>query len=714
MATTQVSSSVLKDGAVTSAKLDTNIAIDGNLTVDTNTLYVDSANNRVGIGTTSPEKPLHIEDLNTNGIIARFRDASGTSLQRLDISSIATGMQIRSAYSTGVSNQLNIETAGGSSFITLATNSTERMRITSSGDVDIKSGSLTLNQAEVINFKNVARDTTWGQIQGLASATVFSFAGTEQMRIDSSGRVGIGRTPAGDILLDIAKSNVPIFRITDTQAGGKYFLLGVDTNNTFLRTDGNMYFQRSGGTNMVITSSGNVGIGTTSPQQLLSISNTSNNAYLHCVAGTSNLGGVWVGDSDSNYVGGFLYDNSINTSFLYTNGAEAMRIDSSGNVGIGTTSPSARLEVSSTAPSGDRTLPHNVLTLTAESSNLPYNGFGGAINFKNRSYTYGILNSARIRSVIDSDSASNRGAGLAFDVTNSSQVYNTSLFLKYDGNVGIGVTDPQHRLHMNGGATRTDLQITLNSFGNGVSDGAQFGIQTGGTYIWNFENNDLYFGTNNSRKMTIKPSGNVGIGTTNPTYKLHVYGNADEAISTRVHNGYAGTNATAEIWAVANGNNFRIVNYPDADTGNANRTDFISTASSSYFTFSPSSTEKMRLQSDGDLHVDGDVIAYSTTISDQRLKDDIKTIDNALETIEKLRGVSYVWNNGKRKNQKDIGLIAQEVEKVIPEIVHDKKMPLIDDEVYKTIDYEKLIGVLIESVKELSAEVKELRSQINI
>ena len=60
MATTQVSTSVLKDGSVTSAKLDTNIAITGNLTVDTNTLYVNSTNNRVGIGTTSPTGTLDV------------------------------------------------------------------------------------------------------------------------------------------------------------------------------------------------------------------------------------------------------------------------------------------------------------------------------------------------------------------------------------------------------------------------------------------------------------------------------------------------------------------------------------------------------------------------------------------------------------------------------------------------------------------------------
>ena len=62
--------------------------------------------------------------------------------------------------------------------------------------------------------------------------------------------------------------------------------------------------------------------------------------------------------------------------------------------------------------------------------------------------------------------------------------------------------------------------------------------------------------------------------------------------------------------------------------------------------------------------------------------------------------MEYVWNRGGRKGKKDLGVIAQEVEKVIPEIVRDKEMPLIDDseETYKTVDYEKLTAVLIEGM----------------
>ena len=116
----------------------------------------------------------------------------------------------------------------------------------------------------------------------------------------------------------------------------------------------------------------------------------------------------------------------------------------------------------------------------------------------------------------------------------------------------------------------------------------------------------------------------------------------------------------------------------------------------------------------GDFHSDGDVIAFSTTISDKRLKDNVVTIESPIDKIKKLRGVEYVWNIGKRKGQKDLGVIAQEVEKVIPEIVKEKLMPFIDDTdtKYKTVDYEKLTAVLIEGMKDQQDQIDDLRKQI--
>ena len=126
-------------------------------------------------------------------------------------------------------------------------------------------------------------------------------------------------------------------------------------------------------------------------------------------------------------------------------------------------------------------------------------------------------------------------------------------------------------------------------------------------------------------------------------------------------------------------------------------------------------SEDMRLLDNGTLHVDGDVVAYSSTISDERLKDNIKTIENPLDKIKALRGVEYDWNNGNRKGKHDLGLIAQEVESVIPDIVHEHTLPYVEgeeDTLYKTVDYEKMVAVLIEGMKEQQTQIDSLKSEL--
>jgi len=91
-----------------------------------------------------------------------------------------------------------------------------------------------------------------------------------------------------------------------------------------------------------------------------------------------------------------------------------------------------------------------------------------------------------------------------------------------------------------------------------------------------------------------------------------------------------------------------------------------------------------------------------TAYSDERLKSNIETIDSGLDKVEKLRGVTYT-----RDEKDNIGVIAQEVEKVLPEIV------LTADDMMgtKSVDYSRITAVLIEAVKELSARVKELEDK---
>ena len=91
-----------------------------------------------------------------------------------------------------------------------------------------------------------------------------------------------------------------------------------------------------------------------------------------------------------------------------------------------------------------------------------------------------------------------------------------------------------------------------------------------------------------------------------------------------------------------------------------------------------------------------------TAFSDERLKYNIETLEDGLDKVEQLRGVTYT-----RDGRENIGVIAQEVEKILPEIVLTA-----DDEMgTKSVDYSRITAVLIEAVKDLSARVKELESK---
>ena len=91
-----------------------------------------------------------------------------------------------------------------------------------------------------------------------------------------------------------------------------------------------------------------------------------------------------------------------------------------------------------------------------------------------------------------------------------------------------------------------------------------------------------------------------------------------------------------------------------------------------------------------------------TAYSDERLKDNIETLTDGLAKVEQLRGVTYT-----RDDKENIGVIAQEIEKILPEIVLTA-----DDEMgTKSVDYSRITAVLIEAVKELSAKVKELENK---
>ena len=153
----------------------------------------------------------------------------------------------------------------------------------------------------------------------------------------------------------------------------------------------------------------------------------------------------------------------------------------------------------------------------------------------------------------------------------------------------------------------------------------------------------------------------VGIGTTNATSKLHVVGNVSAtAYYGDVSNltGFAGSGSQTLNTTLGLGNTSNL----GMSVGVVTATDF-------------------------------------NSASDINLKENIKTIENSLNTIEQLRGVTFNW----KENQKpSLGVIAQEVQEILPELVNNGTI--------KSVNYNGIIGVLIEAVKELKKEVEELKN----
>jgi len=127
-----------------------------------------------------------------------------------------------------------------------------------------------------------------------------------------------------------------------------------------------------------------------------------------------------------------------------------------------------------------------------------------------------------------------------------------------------------------------------------------------------------------------------------------------------------------------------------------------------------------QVQHDGDVVSKGNITAFGASgnflnVSDRRLKKDIHTISESLDRILELRPTEFVW---KENDKPDIGFIAQEVEKIIPEVVETSKGFLdthIDDESQddvKTVSYSKLTPYLVDTIQELTKRIEELEKKV--
>jgi len=515
---------------------------------------------------------------------------------------------------------------------------------------------------------------TWDNTDGILSTnSIYNFNNTTNAYMLSSNGENIGS----------------IFNVTSAK-----WALGYGTSTTALGTPA-----------LTWDNSGNIGIGTTSPT-----------TKLHIVGSTYSTSGYFVPNASQisfttlNGSNGMLVNGSTGKVVFMSGTNETMALDSSGKVGIGTTSPTGKLSLYDTA---------DLWINIARGTSFVNIGVDSTGTFYNTNSNHRWLY----------NSGSNEGMRL----TNA-------------GNVGIGTSSPTNY------SGYTTLSI------NNATNGGLIDLQYNGTSafrisgeatqnaVFGATNIPLVFSTNSIERMRIASGGNVGIGTTSPTETFTVAGSA--RITGQAIDFGTGTRGI-NIDVITSSNNGRIYMVNGGGTAG----DLL---------LGTASTERMRITSAGEVCIatsstfdsgrlnlispanvyniltirnswsgqQGNYIVFSgytgtttgtiaqlnsnsilfSTSSDYRLKEDLQEI-KGLEKVSAIKVYDFKWKDSKDRMD---GVLAHELQEVIPYAVNGKKDELNKNGSIKTqgVDYSKLVPIMVKAIQELKAEIDELKAKI--
>jgi hypothetical protein len=540
--------------------------------------------------------------------------------------------------------------------------------------------------------------------------------GTQALLVDSNQNIGIG-TASPTNKLDIVGGS-DILRLTNTSASGYEainMVVGTQTARIVLtgqsfgdanygtgditiqaQTAGKgIRFATNGTTGqMILDSSGNLGIGTSSPGYKLVVKQSSDNLQFAMQGAVKNWNFRNQADGTFGYfddsLGYWRYYYDASNNHIWFNGAsvERMRIDSSGNVGIGTTSPSGKLDVRGDVYLGSNSAGN--ATYVRTTANWNYSGLLAVRNSSNASTTKGI------EFLYDGDAT---------------------------GNTTIGGTNAIWSF--------ANASPTTGSTTSGLQSGLTYGAYYG--HRWN---------VNGTESMRIDSSGNVGIGTTSPDSLLHLQSASNfyiHLLKTGSNDGYVRNIGTMDIAAASGGGGGQCITFstganyaglteraridgsgnvligPTSSggigysfTGSTGAPNFV--INKNYNGGSDAITFRYNGTNIGTISSTTTNTAYNTS-SDYRLKENIAPMTGALAKVAALKPVTYKWKSDGSDGE---GFVAHELAEICPHAVTGEK-DAVDEEgnpKYQGIDVSFLVATLTAAIQEQQGLIQEQQALI--
>jgi len=562
---------------------------------------------------------------------------------------------------------------------------------------------------------------SFGDIDGAGGSNYFT--ATDSKTYFMGGNVGIGTTSPktelevkGDITVQNKNGANP------TDAGSLYFTesgntWGADMYGFRINQQGvsnYLNFQSANITTVkdILTltrDTGNVGIGTTSPPGKLTVVGSGGRTNIESTGYILDL-------NRDNGMSSVYNSDNFGTLSLGAGGVENyLYINWNGNVGINTTSPGATLEV----------VGRNSNTEAAFKVTDQGDRFFEVVPDFSTTFRLGDIDGLGDEPVIIGGYSD-----LKFNVGGS-----TTMTLENNNRVGIGTTSPAYKLDVNGtGRFSSTLTAGTNMYLGGL-------IYHSGDIdtFFGFPSNDTFkIRTNNSDRMYIDSSGNVGIGTTSPASQL---GSIKVLDISSTGNGeiildHTDAGVSSDIGLYSWNRNNDHLAHIKASCDGATDSAFISfhTQATGGSFANAASNERMRITSTGNVGIGTSAPAYQlqlslnsaakpssslwTVVSDSRVKENIRDYTTGLEAILKIEPKLYDYNGkaGFEKTKDNIGIIAQDMQDIMPETIKTYNTKLNEDDTEDTellnFDGHAVTFALINAVKDLKAEIEELKNRI--